>query len=271
MRRVITCPAGRKRYLSILVRYLDRLHQQRLFDALHLWVNTDVPEDREFIEQVGRQRDWAELVYRPMSSNGWGIAPFFDYCSDPDTVYIRFDDDVVFLEMAQFAHYVDFRIRHPEYFLVYANTINNVLCSHLHQRLGIVGYEAGTVAWDPHDKVGWTSGHFAELAHRSFLRAYDKGELDRYRFWLWRMYFGERLSTHVIAWLGCEFAKFDGRVDHEDDEHWLSCVRPQEAGKPNVVFGNMLAVHFAYHTQREYLDRTSLLAEYENVSRREGV
>jgi hypothetical protein len=266
METIITCPAGRRRYLRILVRYIDELYRRDLIHGLHLWVNTDVPEDVRFIEGLARERRWVELIYRPRAAEGFGVGPYFDYCTSPDTLYVRVDDDVVFLDVDRFADFVAFRVRHPEYFLVYANTINNVLCSHIHQRMGMVGDECGVVAWDPFDDVGWQSGAFAEWSHTCFLQAYHDQALQGYRFPERRMQLGERLSTHVISWLGSEFAEFSGIVDAVDDEHWLSCVRPAIAGKPNAIFGDFLASHFAYGPQRDHMDNTAILEEYDRIS-----
>jgi hypothetical protein len=265
VRTVVVVPSGRKRYLRILMCYLDQLHERGLIDELHLWVNTDVESDLEYINSIADERRWARTIHSNKPKIDMGVARFLDYCKEPDTVYVRIDDDVVFVDVDNFERFIAFRKQHHQYFVVYANTINNSLCSYLHQRLGAIDDSLGMVEFDCFDPVSWSSGDFAELAHRSFFRHLKSGTLDQFRFDIWKMAYAERLSTHFISWLGADFAVFEGVDQVEDDEHWLSCVQPGKIEKPNVIYGSMLACHFAYYPQRQLADRSHILSEYERL------
>lgn len=59
------------------------------------------------------------------------INGFFKYCLEKDTIYIRFDDDVVWMEPYFFEKFIDFRIQNKHYFLIFPLIINNAICLHL--------------------------------------------------------------------------------------------------------------------------------------------
>ena len=73
-------------------------------------------------------------------------------------------------------------------------------------------------------------------------------------------------SHDPFAFFGKDFAKFNGKVGR-DEEVWLSEEHPQNAKLMNCVFGKCLMVHFAYHTQRDWIEEnTPLLAEYKRLA-----
>ena len=66
----------------------------------------------------------------------------------------------------------------------------------------------------------------------------------------------------MISWLGRDFARFAGTVG-EDEEMWLSQEKPAESGRPCVIYGEALFVHFAFYTQRPLLEtHSTYLDEY---------
>ena len=263
---VLVIPSGRERYLRILMYYVDQLQQCGLIDELHLWLNTDFESDVAYIKQLATDRSWARVIESDKPKVGMGVARFLEYCTEPDTVYVRIDDDIVFVDVDHFAQFLQFRKQNHQYFMVYANTINNSLCSHLHQRFGAIDESLGIVEYDCFDRLSWSSGEFAEYAHSAFLQHFQNDTLDQFRFDSWQMGYKERLSTHVISWLGAEFAEIPDFDQVEDDEFWLSCVHPGRIHKPNIIYGKMLACHFAYYPQREVVDRCDILLEYEKLA-----
>ena len=72
---------------------------------------------------------------------------------------------------------------------------------------------------------------------------------------------------NVISWLGSEFNKFNGIVD-ADEENWLSCIKPSQISKPNIIFGDSLFSHYAFFTQRNYIDSTDILEKYKEISKK---
>ena len=259
MRRVVVTPTGRKRYLELLYRHLRA--QRDEFDSWELWLNTGVPEDVAYAEHLADTEPWIALVRRDDLDprhfcEGGNIFRFFERC-EPDSVYLRLDDDVVYLSPGFVRDMFEFREAHPEYYLVYANIINNAIIAHLHKRAGRVWYPAEPM-YQCMDSVGWKDPAFAETLHRAFLADATAGNEARWKLddWiLWPAY-GERVSINCISWIGSP-----GPVG-QDEEQWLSVDYPASQGWKNVIHGGAICSHFAFFTQRDHLDATDLLARY---------
>lgn len=266
-RIVVVTPAGRKEYLEILIPYI--LRDSDIVDEYHLWANTDVTEDLNYIELMSKKYpNFIKVIYRDPSipvpaARSLAIFQFFKTCIDENTIYIRLDDDIVFIEQDAIKKLALFRIENPKYFLVYGNIINNAICTHLHQRFGAVESEE-LATYDCTSPIGWANGEFAEFVHHNFIRKFKIRELDKFKFNVWELPYYERVSINVISWLGTEFNKFDGKVGN-DEELWLSQIKPSEIKKMNCIYGQSLFSHYAFYTQRKYLEETSILQLYKHL------
>lgn len=265
MKCIVVTPAGRRRYMELLYRHLAA--QRADFDHWQIWLNTrDAADVQYFLGLQQKHPDWIRCVPCPVPVDGTGtICHFFRACTDPDAVYIRLDDDVVWLEPGFVRRMFEFRRANPQYFLVYGNIVNNVVLSHLQQRFGNLGTQAGVVEFNYVDEVGWKSPDFVRLVHESFLDAATTQGGERLRDWRfkqWELTNYEHVSINCIAWLGAEMAAFGGRVD-VDEETFLAVHKPRELQKKNCIFGGALCVHYAFCMQRDYMDRfTDFLERY---------
>lgn len=268
---VVFTPAGRRKYLEVLLPYIFR--DRALIDEYHFWLNTNNEEDATFCREVAEASGGFIKVVEADKSipvidgmYGYSIYRFYKDCVEPDTVYVRLDDDIVFVERGAIRKLVNFRIVNPGYFLVFANIINNAICGHIHQRMGMLPAKDGKlVGYDCLDPVGWSDPDFAEHTHRCFLDAYNTKHLDGYKFNRWELYMLERFSIGCFAFLGSEFAEFAGQVG-EDEEQWLSQVKPGAIGRANAICGESLVSHFAFYTQRDHLETTDILEQYRQIS-----
>lgn len=270
-RKVVVCtPAGRQEYLEILIPYI--LRSRGVIDEYQIWLNTQDESDIAYIRNLESLFPGFVRVVDPdpnipiiPDKKGYSIYQFFKGCVERGTVYIRLDDDIVFVDKEAIETLARFRIQNPQYFLVYGNIINNSICSHLHQRFGIVDQQAGTVGYWCVDDVGWNSGLFAEHCHRWFFHHYHDGRHDKYKFKKWDLNVFERVSINVISWLGDEFAEFNGEVG-VDEEQWLSVDKPLSISKMNAICGQSLFAHYAFYVQREHVNTTNILNLYRQVS-----
>jgi hypothetical protein len=256
---VIVIPAGRKRYLEVLIPKI--LTYASIVDEYRFWINTTNDEDIEYIKH--KQQEYAllftlEHLKVPFNGNN-SIYSFFKDCIDEDTIYIRFDDDIVCTDtLDAFKSFLDFRIGHPEYFMVFANILNNSILTNLHQRFGNFSLNHGIVKYDCLDGIGWKNPLFCEKLHEQILNK----SLSSFRFNTpWILYDNERISINCISWFGSEFKTFNGMVG-EEEEHWLTCIAPSKQGKQNCIFGNFVCVHYAFYTQRPHIDSTDILERY---------
>lgn len=253
---VCVTPAGRKRYLAILYSYIKRAFG--LVDEWHLWQNTGNAEDILFLEQLRAEDPRVRIIKvadeHPFCSGR--IRSFFPHACDADTVYVRFDDDIVWMEESAIQRLAEYRLANPQYFLVTGNIINNPVCSYRHCRAGVL-----TSSKPLADNYACTYGLtvFGEEAHQQFL-----AQLDKSRFFLPNEEFPRdtRFGIQFCSWLGSRFAQFGGLLPHIDEENWLTKEAPNQWNQVNALCGDALAVHFAYTEQRMQLDSTDLLQRY---------
>lgn len=258
----IVTPTGRKRYLEILYKHLKL--QLNDFDQWTLWINTTNEEDINYAKQLEKDNNWIRTIDPILPPNGgWSVHAFYIHTCDPNKIYIKMDDDIIWLEHNFIKKLVEFRLKHPDYFLVYGNIINNAIIDHIHQRSGalnipeIIGYYCG-------DHFGWAVPEIAEKKHNNLISAIINNDLDKFKFNKTILFYFERVSINCITWFGSDFQQFNGKVGY-DDEQWLSHDYPHSINKFNIINGNSLCSHFAFFTQRQYLDSTNILNKYASI------
>ena len=258
---VVVTPAGRKDYLNILKNYVLT---NPIVDEWQLWLNTTDKENINYLKHLNNSKLKVSIVRAHGSiGNNYQIHKFFKYCTKSNTIYIRLDDDVVWLEPNSLEKLIKFRISNPEYFLVFGNIINNSICDHIHQKNGALKIDC-EIGYDCLDKNGWENPKVAEKKHANLFNAIKNQETNTYKFDKWVLKDYERCSINVISWLGKDFAAFDGEVG-PDEENWLTQVKPKELGRPNCICGESLFSHFSFHTQSKHLLSTNILDEYKNL------
>lgn len=260
----LTIPAGRQRYMELLV---PQLLREEGWDELQIWVNTADPADRAYLESLPARDPRIRLIELPAGvkpDGGPTIHHFYPHCIESGTVYIRLDDDVCYVEPGAIARIARFRIANPKAFVVFPIIINNAIVTHVLQVLGRITHPKYIRA-QCMERTAWHNPDFAETLHRTFLRALEEGDLDRFRFTS-RPIALSRMSINCISWLGEEFAKFDGRMNTYDEEEWLSVVRPTQLGGYNLICGDAIVAHFSFYTQREHLDQTDILNQYRRLA-----
>lgn len=256
MNIVMVTPAGRKRYLEILLPYILRLRP--ILDEYRLWVNTTNDNDINYMKSLNvLYPDFIKLEFLP---EGITVDPncvfktickFFKNCIDINTIYVRVDDDVVYLDdIDKFTQFIKFRKEHDEYLLVFGNIINNAICTHLHQRQGMLQLTAGISGYKCTDDIGWWTSPLAPFIHHSISQTDD---LSKFNMNNWLLFNNERVSINVISWLGSEFLKFNGEID-SDEENYLACVLPGIRNKYNIIYGKFVSVHYAFGPQRASID-----------------
>jgi hypothetical protein len=267
MKVCVVTPAGRERYLRILLPYV--LRERSWIDEYQLWVNTTNQTDLNHLQRIEQEYSgFVRLVWPSEAPSGRRtVRQFYAGCVDPETVYVKLDDDVCFIAPNALLELVRFRVANPRYFLVFANMINSVLVTYVHQQINAFGREAGLARYDPFCPLSWKSGRFAARVHVAFLAANRTNAVFKYCFDQWHLANHERCSLICCSWLGRDFAPFGGVVASLDDEQWLAVDKPRELRRTSCIFGGSLMVHFAYEPQRDFLERTNLLSEYLRLSR----
>ena len=286
LKKIIVTPAGRKQYLDILSKYLIYYHNLGEFDEWHLWCNTDVSEDVKCIYDLEKNNSFIKVVPTPTAEEiattcncdklwheGSQLVysctiPYFIRVdsTDKDSVYLRLDDDIVFIKKDSIKKLFEFRLNHLDNFLVYGNIVNNAVLSNIHQNIGALDYALGTVRFDAFDYLGIYSGQFAQYVHNNFFNKYEIGLLDQYLFEPFELSDYSKISIQAISYTGESYSKFDGIIPvgvHEED--YQSCIRPEIENKKNIIFGDSLFCHYASGLHRGYIETTNILSRYKKL------
>jgi hypothetical protein len=271
MRVVSVTPAGRRRYIEILVPHL--LRQRHVINEHHWWLNTNVAEDIGYLQQLCADHPgFFRVCVRPFDASkthGENIWKFFVDFAQPGTVYVRFDDDIVWMANDAVERIVKSRLEHPQPLLVLGNIVNNANCSAAHQEAGLISKRQGIVQPLCMDWIGWRSGRFARLAHQSFLTDLENGRAARWTDVKIPLACGQRFSINVISWLGETMAALpELAIEQLEEEPLLTEELPLRLGIANLVCNEALFAHFAFYTQRPFMDWTSndILERYRAIA-----
>ena len=259
MKRIIVTPAGRERYISLLNQHLQK--QRSSFDEWHLWLNTESDTDIDFLNKL--DANIITIENSDPKKKNLNLNGFYEIDSwDSDSLYLKLDDDIVWMEPNFIDKMFSTREQNTSNFLIFANTINNSTCSHLHMRNGQIEW-SDLAGYSPSDSVFWSNPSYAEKIHNHFL----SNIINYQSFYTqnWYLFMNERVSINAVSWRWSDFANFKGFIDG-DDELFLTYHGPSRAlNKRSLIYGEALCSHYSYKTQMEYLDNTDILSRYNKL------
>lgn len=256
---VCNTAAGRRRYMQYLI---PPILASDIIDRYDIWINTVDLCDIEFFKKLAEKYPKVNLVWHPdgVINGSQSIDAFYRYCLDEDTIYLRLDDDVVWVEPGFFEKIIKFRVEHPEYFVISPLVINNPKSTYILQVKDKLKLRRYGNAETFHD-VFWQSGEFAYELHTWFLNNYLK--TNRYQ----ELHCGSfpigvtRFSINSICWFGKDLKPTGGLVERNEEEY-MSCILPTRLGKACCYYCDTMIAHFAFYTQRKMLDKKDILSQY---------
>lgn len=263
MKPVICIPCGRRRYLSILLPHL--LRERASYDRIHLWMNQchEKEADRAWLlDVVSRYPDVLHPIYVGEPQPGHLFhQQYYGTCTEPDTVYIKIDDDIVWMCPGAIDRLMETRLAHPDAFMVLGNTVNNTWSNYWHGLNGVYP----DAPWDP--QVGFFGGDpysrkdipFAHEIHLRFLAAVHD-PVAHAKYYFEDQHVDGFAQIHVISWFGRLLQDASGvtipPVTTQTEERTFT------EGRNNVFCGRTLFVHYAGTYQREALDAAPYLEAY---------
>ncbi len=201
--------AGRRRYMRWLI---PQVVADDLVDRYDLWVNTTNKEDIAFMEKCAEFFPKINLIYQPDGIvNGIAsINAFYSKACDEDSIYIKLDDDLLWLEPGFFEKMVRFRIEHPEFWIVSPLVINNMLSTYILQAKDKLKFNA---YFKPKVDTLIRDGKFAAQLHKWFLSKLETKSYEQLHSGIntWGL---TRFSINSIIWYGSDLQKYTGGVKY---------------------------------------------------------
>lgn len=186
------------------------------------------------------------------------ISPYFQcynyyanrYSSFSNDVFLKCDDDIVYIDIEQFKGYINCIKQNPQYFLISANVINNGICAYLQQKAHNIPEEIGYFESPPGGLYGslWESGNKATKLHEFFVNQQGKTLSLEKELVEW----DERIFINFIGWTGDKLRYMN--FPQGDDEGMLSVLLPKHLNKKIAVYSNFTVSHLSFFTQ-EYQDK----------------
>jgi hypothetical protein len=291
-RVVAWTPFGREETASILHKYLKRDHERGIVDEWWLCLNTDPDQvsDLRFGYKLARENDFVKAKDRPtglprLTPKQRNTGYFCRYMTDPDTVYVRLDDDIIYVHDDAIEALVRHKLETPQATCSFPIMWNNSIISWFLQNSGVIP-APGTLGghWEGADQnyvwpkvggpycmdaTGWADGGFAVQIHRLLLAHIKAGTVDQlFLYQDFPLQLGMQFSVSTFAALGSMYAGLEepGVLVPYEEESWHTIHRPQATGVPNMIVGNALVSHYTFFPQRGIVTGTDVLAQYRELA-----
>lgn len=118
-----------------------------------------------------------------------------------DKIYLRVDDDTVWMSEDFIDKMFQARIKNPEPLFIYANIINNAIVDYLHQRAGNFILKDKIIEYDYVGK-GWEDLEVVKELHLQFLESAENNQTDKWKnsFSEWHLHNYERVSINSLIY-----------------------------------------------------------------------
>lgn len=254
MKTILIIPAGRQRYMEKLIPQL--VEQKEDFDELQIWENTRSYYDKMYIYDISKQYNWIKICYKPTHREVTNIGLsvfnlFYDYILEPNCIYMKIDDDIVYIEKDLIKKVKKFRLENPEPPLIYVNTVNNGVCAHLQQKNGNNLLNDFPVLDMNANNQLWRSPMLAYNIHKKFRNDINKEETNKW--YVDTQKIKGRFSINFVVWTSDSIPNITECGKYEDEE-WLTVDLPKILKRDNVLFGETICQHFAYFPQRTIIN-----------------
>ena len=286
MKTIVVTFAGRKMFIEILFPYIKK-YEYRI-DEYHIYAATNNQEDLDYIEKFSAENKFVK-VFR--AEGGKDPIYLWNECyknsQEEDAVYLKLDDDIVFIDDHLFSDFLDFRKNNPQYPIIYPMIVNNLYTSWILQEKMSLEFSQRTnfnERWDtvkhqisnylksnpipdrlihviPEEftlcPIGWGDPEFAKSVHDKFLECLENNQIETFKNTNddsdgMVLHNHPPVSINCCAWLGSGMKEYTAKYgDVWQDEIWLSVYLPILSGQPNYIYFNSIVSHFSYYRQMQ--------------------
>jgi hypothetical protein len=253
---LFTCFAGRERYLRVLVPYVQTLVSRNLVHEVHFWDYTRDPKDAEYIRTLPFQ------VLIPETKAHYGNYYEYYTCAkypEPDTVLIKCDDDIVYIDVDAFDRFISDRRKHTGPIFFSPCVINNSVCSILMEQQKLLPMDINE------DMYG---AKWACEIHKYFLKNIESLKTKSRGIRSVPPDIEWRFNINFLAFLAKDFdTVFKSPHIMEDDEYYFGVFAPKHFSREYYIDMRFFVSHMAYTAQRtEGFDETNFLQKYHDLS-----
>ncbi|KAI0199284.1 hypothetical protein F4808DRAFT_218989 [Astrocystis sublimbata] len=157
---------GRKRTVDFLDCYL----QQNLavnggyLDEVWFMVHTNIEDDLDYLGELVERRSQYQIVATG-DCEGSNYACMWNKVVEDDTIYVKIDDDIVFIHPDAIPQLVSTRIAEPHPFAISANLVNSPFTGYRHYEVGAIHPFLPDPNSKPSRRAGqlWRSSDFASF------------------------------------------------------------------------------------------------------------
>ncbi|MBC2774112.1 hypothetical protein H6M51_14705 [Rhizobium sp. AQ_MP] len=180
-----------------------------------------------------------------------------------DALFLKCDDDIVYMDLDGLAGFIDHRRKNPHYFVTSANVVNNGVCAYFQQVSGALPLSLGHFERPPGGFGGtlWTDPSKANNLHDFFLAAPKKEFPLPAKVVDWQ----ERQSINFIAWLGRDLQHM--ALARGDDEKMLTVDLPTFLERPTAIYSDFTVSHLSFGPQEKGVDVNRLITAYDALMR----
>jgi hypothetical protein len=303
MKLVVITFGGRECSLKILFplikKYKKYIHEYRIYVA------TIIQSDIDYMENFAKENsDFVKTIYvningEKMTNNSqkeeiWDKA--YSDSQECDTVYLKLDDDIVYIDETLFTDFIQYRIKNRNAPLIYPLIINNLIHSCILQDNDIYNPQIKSnilhtwkytynrirshIIKNKNTKlrigdfarqdeilcpISWGNLKYCYDLHSQFLNDIHENNIEKY--YLKNnivLSNAEPSSINVCSWIGEDLQKYIKEYGNiYRDEQWLAIYLPTWSGKYNEIYCKSVVSHYSYYRQRELgLDNTNILDRY---------
>lgn len=288
LKRVIT-PAGRKDRLSILLEYIKRSYYNSEIDEWILFKNTTNLDDLVYIYYLSKEYDFIKIIELEEKYKGHML----DTClytwkrrlkdintlknrllpilfltiqsySDPDVVYVKIDDDIVYIKDNSISKLISLCLSNSKYLFTYGNILNNSVIHHYHQLYKTINFK-NYQHLNMHKSEFFNNPYLAIEIHNLLLtKLHNKVEESLFLPDI-ELASNVEFPINVMCWRGDMFREYLNKIKllylaHE--EYYLSVTMCEDADKQKVICGETLFSHYSFSFQEKTLQDTDILHKY---------
>lgn len=256
---VFTVFAGRQRYMEVLIPYIQKLVSMKLVSEVHIWDYTRNTDDEKYLKTACATFQLFSVTDKSTYREYYKCYTCEKY-PDPQTVIIKCDDDIVFIDTSRFEAFIKARRLAVEPIFMSPSVINNPVCM-------AIQFQRGLLPGFTRSSVGMTA-QTARQIHKYFLKKYKSFLSDSTRI---EKRFSEisstsqwRFNINFVAILGKDLDLLYGDENIcIDDENFLGFVAPTLYNRTIMIDLTFVVAHMAYTLQRQDgYDETAHLKEY---------